>query len=241
MTKLERIKAVVNWLKERGVIKNQAELGKMLGYTNVSSLSKIMNGKTAIPSNFTYKLARLDSRINEHWISEGWDKMTNESGKKEIFNNIIVEETNSDLSDDLASETNELCKTEKRVPFWNLPVAAGQTISSTIGGYNPDGHITGLPGADIAENILPVVGVSMAPEVNPGALIGVRLINNWETLNTERIYLIITTDDRMIKRIEHDPEDEKIIWCVSPNYPRFKVYKSEILEIHRVCFVYNPK
>lgn len=129
----------------------------------------------------------------------------------------------------------------KDVPYWNLPVSAGRSLADVIGKSKPDGYISGLPNADIAENILPVTGTSMEPEINPGALIGVRLINNWETLNTERIYLIITIDDRMIKRIEHDTDDEKILWCVSPNYPKFKIYKNDIIEIQRVCFVYNPK
>jgi phage repressor protein C with HTH and peptisase S24 domain len=96
-----------------------------------------------------------------------------------------------------------------------------------------------LPGSELTENILPVLGTSMEPEVTNGAIIGVRKMHNWETLNTERIYLIITRDDRMIKRIEHDTEDPSILWCVSPNYPRFKIYKEEIIEIHRVCFVYK--
>jgi phage repressor protein C with HTH and peptisase S24 domain len=98
-----------------------------------------------------------------------------------------------------------------------------------------------LPGIDVAENILPVFGMSMEPEISNGAIIGVRKMNNWESLNTERVYMIITHEDRMIKRIEPDSENEEVLWCVSPNYPKFKVFKSDIIEIQRVCFVYNPK
>lgn len=129
----------------------------------------------------------------------------------------------------------------KSVPYWNLPVTAGRSLVEIIGQTKPDGYISGLPGADMAENILPVTGTSMEPEVPEGALIGVRKMDQWETLNTGRIYLIITHDDRMIKRIEHDTENEAILWCTSPNYPKFKIYKSDIIEIQRVCFVYNPK
>lgn len=128
-----------------------------------------------------------------------------------------------------------------QVPYWNLPVSAGKSLIDIIGQTKPDGYITGLPGADLAENILPVMGTSMEPEISGGALIGVRKANNWETLNTERIYLIITNDDRMIKRIEYDQEDKNILWCISPNYAKFKIYITDIIEIHRVCFVYNPK
>lgn len=127
------------------------------------------------------------------------------------------------------------------VPFWDLPVSAGKSVIDIVGKKTPDGYIKDLPGLDLAENILPVYGMSMEPEVSEGALVGVRKMSNYETLNTERIYLIITTEDRMIKRIEHDLNDPHILWCVSPNYPRFKIYKADIIDIQRVCFVFNPK
>ena len=75
MTKLERIKKVVKWLIGIGVASNQAGLGKLLGYSNASAFSKVLNGKVSLPNGFTYKLASLDKRLNEHWISEGWDSM----------------------------------------------------------------------------------------------------------------------------------------------------------------------
>lgn len=127
------------------------------------------------------------------------------------------------------------------VPYWNLPVSAGRSLMDIIGANAPTGYITGLPGADIAENIFPVTGTSMEPEILNGAIVGVRKMNNWESLNTERIYLIITRDDRMIKRIEYDPENDNILWCISPNFPKFKIFKTDIIDIERVCFVYNPK
>ncbi len=127
------------------------------------------------------------------------------------------------------------------VPYWDLPVSAGKSVIEMVDKKEPDGYIKDLPGLDLAENILPVSGMSMEPEVSEGALIGVRKMNSYETLNTSRIYLIITTEDRMIKRIEHDIEDSSILWCVSPNYPKFKIYKEEIIDIQRVCFVFNPK
>jgi hypothetical protein len=127
------------------------------------------------------------------------------------------------------------------IPFWDIEVTAGRTLLEIIGKNSPDGYVSGLPGAECAENILPVTGTSMEPEITSGAIIGVRKINNWDTLNTERIYLIITREDRMIKRIEHDDVNQNILWCVSPNYSRFKIYKEDIIEIHRVCFVYNTK
>ncbi len=127
------------------------------------------------------------------------------------------------------------------IPFWNLPVSAGQGLSDLTGGKKPDGYVFNVFGMTNTEDILPVIGFSMLPEVKENALIGVRKMDKWETLDTSKKYLIITRDDRMIKYIEHDEQNEDILWCISPNYKRFKVYKSEVLEIQRVTFVVNPE
>lgn len=127
------------------------------------------------------------------------------------------------------------------IPYWDLPVSAGHSVVDVIGSKDPVGYIKNLPGIEMTEAILPITGMSMEPEISNGAIIGVRKIDNWETLNTERIYLIITHDDRMIKRIEYDNEDPAILWCLSPNYAKFKIYKNDIIEVQRVCFVFNPK
>lgn len=220
MTDLERIKVYIRWLISDKKLKSQAEIGYLLGYKSKSSFSQVLNGHVPMPSDFLSRLSGLSNKVNINWLKTGEGDM-------------IISQTKNDLIKPI--------NTKGAIPYWNLPVSAGHTIKSITGGLKPDGYIKGLPGADIAENILPVFGVSMEPEISSGALVGVKLMTNWDSLNTERIYLIITTDDRMIKRIEHDLENENILWCISPNYPRFKIYKTDIIEIHRVCFVYNPK
>ncbi len=167
--------------------------------------------------------------VNPIWLLTGNGEMLLKDSYKEIT------EGSSMVNESSINFNN------KGVPFWDLPVSAGLSLTEIKGKKKADGYVVGLPGADIAENLFPVTGMSMEPEISPGAIIGVRKIDNWETLNTERVYLIITREDRMIKRVEHDHENIDILWCISPNYPKFKIYKSEIIEIQRVCFVYNPK
>lgn len=209
---LERLKIALDKLKTQRIIRNQQEFVEKIGY-NKSSVSLILNGKTPLSKQFVLKVCEVFPMINKEYLLEGVGEVMK----------VIVDDSLDG------------------VPYWNLYVSAGHSVSEIVGKNKPDGYIKGLPGADIAENILPVAGASMEPEISSSAIVGVRRINNWESLNTERIYLIITTEDRMIKRIEHDPENENILWCVSPNYPRFKIFKDDIIEIQRVCFVYNPK
>lgn len=214
MSVIERLSDYLKY-SEKSINKFEAELGFSNGV-----ISKAIRGGKTIGSDKLERIFLVFPELSPAWLLTGEGEML--IGKEEI---------------------KQLSKESSlgAVPFWNLHVSAGHSVLEVVGQNKPDGYIKGLPGADIAENIFPVSGASMEPEVSNGAIIGVRNINNWETLNTERIYMIITKDDRMIKRIEYDNENNEILWCVSPNYPKFKIYKADIVEIQRVCFVYNPK
>ena len=203
-----------------------------IGVSKGSIARQLKSGK-AIGVDKVENILLIHSDINPTWLLTGKGEM------------LLKEEA---IYSDKANEEVEHYSIEKTdtipngaIPYWNLPVSAGHSVEEIIGSSKPSGYVKDLPGIDVAENILPVTGMSMEPEISNGAIIGVKKMNNWESLNTERVYMIITHDDRMIKRIEPDEEDNEVIWCVSPNYKRFKVFKSDIIEIQRVCFVYNPK
>ncbi len=204
---------LIVFIKSLGI--GQGAFEKKVGLSN----GYVNNIRKSIQPDKLQKIALIYPNLNTGWLMVGDGEMLKPT----------------------LEEPGQIGFPGKSVPYWNLPVTAGRSLGEIIGQLKPDGYISGLPGADMAENILPVTGTSMEPEVPEGALIGVRKMDNWETLNTGRIYLIITHDDRMIKRIEHDIENEAILWCTSPNYPKFKIYKSDIIEIQRVCFVYNAK
>ncbi|WP_372776468.1 hypothetical protein [Mangrovibacterium sp.] len=96
MTKQDRIKRVARWLIGNGVAANQETLGRMLGYKNKSSFSQVLNGKVPIPTGFTNRLAKLDQRINEAWISEGWgsmiDEKLTEKNREEMYQEQITKD-----------------------------------------------------------------------------------------------------------------------------------------------------
>ncbi len=222
---MTNIKERVSYILEyKGIAKE--DFYKEIGMSSSSFRGSAKN--TPLNSIAVANILSILPDINPMWLLSGKGEMLQKDNSyKTTTNEIhIVEEPAVGFS----------C-----VPYWDLAVSAGHSLTEIKGKRKADGYVVGLPGAEIAENLFPVTGMSMEPEISPAAIIGVRKMENWETLNTERIYLIITRDDRMIKRIEYDAENEDIIWCVSPNYPRFKIYKSDIIEVQRVCFVYNPK
>ncbi len=130
-------------------------------------------------------------------------------------------------------------QTRTSVPFYNLPVSAGQLAvleSEIFHQTEPDGFVE-LSVFEGCEAEFPITGISMEPIISSGDWIGIKTIDNlshsWEFLQTGAIYLIITREERMIKFIEK-ASDEDFIVCKSPNYSPFKIFKGDILKLYRV-------
>jgi len=97
----------------------------------------------------------------------------------------------------------------------------------------PDGYAyTTMPGV----TFFPVVGCSFEPIIKAGHYIGTVKIDSWDRVDTEKIYFILTREERMIKRLRIDEEEHKCLWCISPNFREFKILKSDIIEISHVFF-----
>lgn len=129
-----------------------------------------------------------------------------------------------------------ISKSPSGVPFYeNLPVSAGQAdLIHITQGEHPTGYIS-LPGVR-AIAAFPVVGCSMEPEIKPGDFIAVTPMDNLETIDPDKTYMIITHDDRMIKHLHPDNDDSDILWASSPNYPKFRLRKSDITALYRINF-----
>ena len=136
-------------------------------------------------------------------------------------------------------ETHSESKSESRppqgVPYYaDLPVSAGR-LDVITADARPSGYVE-IPGLH-ATALFPVVGCSMKPDINPGDVIGIVPLESWDRPDPDKVYLIITADDRMIKHLEADDADPDVLWCVSPNYRRFSIRKADIRFIYRVSYV----
>lgn len=123
------------------------------------------------------------------------------------------------------------------IPYYSdLPVSAGEKgLAGLPMQERPSGWIQ-IPGVEAGLGAFPVVGCSMEPDIFPGDFIAISIVNNWERVDPDKTYLIITLDERMIKHLMIDNEDDNILWCISPNYPKFKIYKAEIRFIYKITF-----
>jgi phage repressor protein C with HTH and peptisase S24 domain len=127
--------------------------------------------------------------------------------------------------------------TRGAIPYYgDMPVAAGQAGLNECdnGVEKPTGYML-IPNIS-AERIFPVIGCSMLPKIKAGDIIGVNRMHQWERVEPDKIYMIVTREDRMLKRLRIDNENEDILWCVSDNYKEFKIDKSDIINIYHVVY-----
>lgn len=118
-------------------------------------------------------------------------------------------------------------------PFYcDLPVSAGYRDAFDPARERPSAFIS-LP-MKIADFYFPVSGNSMEPEINDGDIVGVKRVEPHEGIVHGDVYMVVTNENRMIKRCYHDNEDPNLIWCVSPNYPSFPIHKNDVCALFKV-------
>ena len=118
-------------------------------------------------------------------------------------------------------------------PYYDsLPLSAGLRDVVDGGCETPSGYIS-IPNVR-AEFFFPVTGTSMQPEINSGDIVGVNSIDSLVAIDSEKTYMIVTREGRMIKHCAACVDDDELLLCSSPNYPDFTLRKEEILRMYEV-------
>jgi transcriptional regulator with XRE-family HTH domain len=187
---------------------SQSQLAELLG-TSVRAVQSWEQGVRNI-SQSSEKLLKVYSK--EHIVSP-------DGSKKDI--SALYEE--------------HFKSTKNGVPFYGeLPVSCGQMqLAAVLSNEKPTGYVD-IPGLS-AIAFFPAIGFSFEPIIKPGDHVGIREINKWESFDPDKIYLIITTEDRMAKKIR-PCEDEGYIWCISTNMNEFRIPKSEVKSIYHIVY-----
>lgn len=207
----EKFERFDKYMKFKGLNDNQvtAQCGLSQGL-----LGQARTGKSDLGAKTIEKILIAYQDLNKVWLLTGEGSMLNKS-----------DPAASSLADPAGG-----------IPYYkDMPVSAGKAdLMDVEGSENAVGfiNIKGVSG----QYAFPVVGCSMEPVIHPGDIVVVDSLSQWDKLDPDKIYLIFTHDDRMIKHLETDEANPDILWCLSPNYKRFSLQKTEILRIYKVTF-----
>lgn len=191
-----------------------------LGYSSSEKISRIKRGGK--PSyDILNDISNKFEIINLDWLISGKGEMLKSTYQAAPSINVV-------------NQSNKNCNIKYGAPLYDLPVSAG--IDFNI--HGSDKSIKGI--IEIygvkCEAYFPIVGSSMEPLVDSGNWIGVNkidIVNDDPIINPTKIFFIITPDERMIKHIEYQYEDD-FITCKSPNYNPFKIPVNDIKALYRV-------
>ncbi|MCM0276796.1 LexA family transcriptional regulator [Bacteroides fragilis] len=206
---------------------NLDQFAEKIGITR-RNVERMLSGMLPVDADIVNQLI-TNFNIDIDWLTRDAGEMF-KTPKKKLYNEPMEESMEYSA---IAAEPVIGYSKSKKIPYYEeLPVDIN--LDTIIQSSEPSGNVE-LPGI-ASKALFPVEGCSMKPDINPGDIIGIVQIDSWDRVDPDKIYLIITADDRMIKHLMVDDGDDKILWCISSNYPRFKINKSDIKFIYRISF-----
>ena len=197
---------------------DQKDFAKMCGF-RPQVLSDIKFGKCGISKNVAPKILKAFPEVNKQWLIDDDENM--------LVQNKIATQNSFSMSE---------FKLRGYAPYYSdLQVSAGQYDLATIEQSEEPQSWIKFPNITV-DAWFPIVGCSMEPKILAGDTIGVIQMNNWDKIDPDKIYFIITIYDRMIKKLEVDHENTTVLWGVSTNHPKIKISTDEIKGIYHVVW-----
>lgn len=207
-------KAYVQDLKSRGEIRGFSEVSKKMGF-NYSSLMGVLNGRRNIPVNMWRKFLQVY-----------------ELDPKKLLASYVKRQK---------SEEAEQCDHQNPVPVY-----AWESLSDPglfDGNLEADQFFC-IPGFEDCDFWLVVFGSAMAPSIPAGSVVAVRKLDDLDQVTFGEMYLIITSENRFIRRVQSGKEPG--IWRLladqeptmeplfGPRYEPIDLRKKHIQNIYQI-------
>lgn len=219
MTDIQVLKIAVGLLKVLDK-KSQRTVGELLGYTNESSFSQILNGKVPIPNGIFEKLSALNPDVKNFILNS-----------KKI--NASTIETNEGPATTL---NNYKPKNTDLIPYYDAGFMAGKSDAFyDDDARHPDYYM------DIPEfygcTAFRAFGDSMENIIKSSSILfGVKLDDDWkESLEYGQIYGITMKNGlrylKYIRRYKEDPKNFFLLESENQKYDEFEIKKDKIKNI----------
>lgn len=225
ITELQRVKIALKALISLGAAKNQEGVGKLLGYSNKSSFSQVLNAKVNLPADFVDRLCALNTAINKDWIKTG-------------VGNVLK---SSDNADEGYFDEND----PKRISEYFGAAFAENEVLSLISAENMIQYNAGnkeiaeinatkflIPTFKGSDYLITVMGSSMYPKYNNGDIVACKHLSLDTFFQWNKVYVVNTEQGILVKRICKSNNDD-FVTVVSENkeYESFELPKSKMLSV----------
>lgn len=215
----ERLKELIDVLKDNGIIYNQQDFSNKIGKSK-TQVSGMLNGSLAVTEQTVHMIEAAFPAVNTYWL------LTGEESALKSNPQITIAKTPPSV---------------EMIPM--LPIAAqGGPLNDFVTSVRREDCekiASPIRGVDFA---MSVSGDSMAPEYPSGCKILVKKIDEKAFIEWGRVYVLDTCNGSVIKKIMPG-EREGQVRCVSINndYPPFFVDLVSVYGIYRVQMMLAEK
>lgn len=185
------------------------------------SLSKGYINKAKNPtSDVLMKICGIYTDISPEWLV---------TGKGEMIKNAEREQKTIEISESAISETKR-----KGALIYDIDATCG--LSGRDIEFTDEKVIGSIDAPEINPDskIIFATGDSMLPLIASGDRVVIRKIESWDYFNYGQVYLIITNEYRLIKRVRRHPKDADnliLLRSENPNYDDIDLPKREIIHL----------
>lgn len=185
------------------------------------SLSKGYINKAKNPtSDVLMKICGIYTDMSPEWLV---------TGKGEMIKNAEREQKTIEISESAISETKR-----KGALIYDIDATCG--LSGRDIEFTDEKVIGSIDAPEINPDskIIFATGDSMLPLIASGDRVVIRKIESWDYFNYGQVYLIITNEYRLIKRVRRHPKDSDnliLLRSENPNYDDIDLPKREIIHL----------
>lgn len=211
MTKKERLEAIIDYYSDG----KPSVFAKYIGVAP-STISSWLSRDTL---DYDLIFAKCEN-ISSNWLL---------TGKGEMIKNAEREQKTIEISESAISKTKR-----KGALIYDIDATCG--LSGRDIEFTDEKVIGSIDAPEINSDskIIFATGDSMLPLIASGDRVVIRKIESWDYFNYGQVYLIITNEYRLIKRVRRHPKDADnliLLRSENPDYDDIDLPKREIIHL----------
>lgn len=233
---MKAINRVIHYIDNKGIKNSSFE--KMCGLSN-GYLGTQLKRNADLGEGVLNKILDNCLDVSPEWLLTGRGEMLKNEGATEVIKTPPVEiiapikvEGRSLMPKVIVLKDEDV--EEERIPLVPVMAQAGY-----LQGYDDPQYIKELPMYNLPGmrngtfRIFQVEGLSMYPTLQSGSYVVGQFVEDWEHISDNRIYVVVSTEGVIVKRVLNRIEKYGSLYCKSDNrvFPHINVRLKDVKEI----------
>ena len=209
-----------------------------VGFSNGAFATQYKNNKS-IGSDKIENILCSFPELNTEWLLTGNGEMLKSEGATEVIKTPRVEVIAPIKVEGRSLMPKVIVLKDEDVEEERIPLVPVMAQAGYLQGYDDPQYIKELPMYNLPGmrngtfRIFQVEGLSMYPTLQSGSYVVGQFVEDWEHISDNRIYVVVSTEGVIVKRVLNRIEKYGSLYCKSDNriFPHINVRLKDVKEI----------